>query len=90
MDNSNKSLDGLKTNPIIQLLASGSQNTVGQIITSISQEFDKINNQAINNALSSKYPFFLLKIINMILIFRWNFIYKYINIFIRKSKIRTS
>ncbi|CAF4358645.1 unnamed protein product, partial [Adineta steineri] len=33
----------LTTNPISQLLASGNQNIVAQVITSLSQQFNKIN-----------------------------------------------
>jgi hypothetical protein len=55
INNSNKSLNEIKNNPIIQLLSSGNQNTVGQAITSLSQELDKINNRTIDKALSSRY-----------------------------------
>jgi hypothetical protein len=47
--------DSLTTNPFIQLLASGNQNTVGQVLTSISQQFNKINSESLQNAVSSKY-----------------------------------
>jgi hypothetical protein len=57
--NNNKSLNEMKNNPIIQLLSSGNQNTVGQIMTSISQEFDKVNNQTTEKAISSKVCCFL-------------------------------
>ena len=50
---------GLANNPIVQLLASGNQNTVGQIITSISQQFNKMNNENVNNAVSSKLYFII-------------------------------
>jgi len=41
-------------NPILQTLSSGNQNLIGQIITSVSLEFNKINNQTIESAISSK------------------------------------
>jgi hypothetical protein len=41
-------------NPLVQLLSSGSQNTVGQVISSISQEFNKMNNENVDKAVSSK------------------------------------
>ena len=41
-------------NPIVQLLASGNQNTVGQVISSISQQFNKKNSESMNSAVSSK------------------------------------
>lgn len=40
-------------NPITQLLASGNQNTIGQVISSISQQFNTRNNESMNNAISS-------------------------------------
>ncbi len=45
----------LTTNPIVQLLSSGNQNTVGQILTSISQQFNKMNSESLETAVSSKY-----------------------------------
>jgi hypothetical protein len=42
---------------ILQLLVSGDMNTVGQIVTSISQVFNEMNNQTIKNAALSKYFF---------------------------------
>ncbi|CAF4247134.1 unnamed protein product, partial [Adineta steineri] len=46
----------LTTNPIIQLLASGNQNIIGQVITSLSQQFNNINNENINQAISNGVP----------------------------------
>jgi hypothetical protein len=51
-----KSLQSSTNNPIAQLLISGNQNTVGQIITSISQEFNKMNNEMIDKATSRGIP----------------------------------
>jgi hypothetical protein len=45
-------------NPIIQLLASENQNTVAQIITSLSQQFNKMNSESIENAVSSNNDFY--------------------------------
>ena len=42
-------------NPIVQLLASGNQNTVGQVISSISQQFNQKNTENMNNAISSNH-----------------------------------
>jgi hypothetical protein len=36
---------------IIELLSSGNQNTIGQIIISLSQQFNHINNQSLNKNL---------------------------------------
>ncbi|UJR21041.1 hypothetical protein I4U23_024141 [Adineta vaga] len=41
------------TNPLLQILASGNQNVVGQLITSLSQEFNKMNEANLDKALSS-------------------------------------
>ncbi|CAF3595141.1 unnamed protein product [Rotaria sp. Silwood1] len=41
------SSEEINNNPLIRLLASGNQNTMGQIITLISQEFNKMNIQNI-------------------------------------------
>jgi hypothetical protein len=49
------STNSLTTNPFIRLLSSGNQNTVGQILTSISQQFNKINIQSLQNAVCSEY-----------------------------------
>ena len=43
----------LTNNPIVQLLASGNQNTVGQVITSVSQQLNKMNTESIDQAVSS-------------------------------------
>jgi hypothetical protein len=41
-------------NSIVQLLKSGNQNTVGQVITSSSQQFNKMNSETIDTAVLSK------------------------------------
>ena len=43
----------LTTNPLARLLASGNQNTVAQLITSLSQHFNRIDEQNVADALSS-------------------------------------
>ena len=47
----------VNSNPIVRLLASGNQNTVGQVITSLSQQFNKKNRESIDYAVSSKLEF---------------------------------
>jgi len=44
----------LTNNPLVQILASGNQNTVGQVISSLSQVFNKINNQTVEHAVASE------------------------------------
>ena len=39
----------------VQMLAGGNQNTISQVVTSVSRQFNKINNQAIETAVASKY-----------------------------------
>ncbi len=48
------SSSGITNNPFIQILASGNQNTVNQVISSLSQDFNKINSQTVENAVASK------------------------------------
>jgi hypothetical protein len=55
MNTFQNSPDSLTTNPVVQLLSSGNQNTVGQILTSISQQFNQINKESLENAVSSKF-----------------------------------
>ena len=42
-------------NPLVQLLSSRNPDTVGQVISSISQQLNTMNNQAINQVISSRY-----------------------------------
>jgi hypothetical protein len=44
----------INTNQFIRLLASENQNIVGQVITSLSQQFNQMGNENVNNAVSSK------------------------------------
>lgn len=54
INNLQVSTSAANNNPIVQLLAGGNQNTVGQVIISVSQVFNKMNTQSIQNAVSSK------------------------------------
>ena len=56
MDAIQYSFDALSTNAIVQSLSSGNQNTVGQILTSLAQQFNQINAQSLNNAVSNGVP----------------------------------
>ncbi|CAF1035223.1 unnamed protein product [Adineta ricciae] len=47
---------GLTNNPIVQILASGNPNTVGQVISSLSQEFNRINGETVENAAANGVP----------------------------------
>jgi hypothetical protein len=47
--------NGATTNPIIRLLAGGNQNTVGQIITSVSQILNEMNSQIVETAVASEF-----------------------------------
>ena len=44
----------LTNNPLVQLLSSGNQNTVGQVVTSLSQYFNKMNSESVQSAVSSQ------------------------------------
>ena len=48
------STSALTSNPMVRLLSSGNQNTVAQLITSLSQYFNQIDGQNTVEALSSK------------------------------------
>lgn len=43
------------TNPLIMLLSSGNQNKVGQVISSVSQQLNTMNDQTTDEVISSKY-----------------------------------
>ena len=47
--------NGATTNGIIQLLAGGNQNTVGQAITSLSQVLNEMNNQNMQTAVAGEF-----------------------------------
>jgi len=49
------SSSSITSNPLVQLLSSGNQNTVGQVLTSISQQFNTMNSANVDKAASSKY-----------------------------------
>jgi len=49
------SLQNSTNNALIQMLSSGNQNRISQVITSISQQLNQINNQAIETAVASKF-----------------------------------
>jgi hypothetical protein len=53
INNLQVSTSAANNNPIVQLLTGGNQNTVGQVITSLSQVFNNMNTQSIQNAVSS-------------------------------------
>lgn len=48
------SLENLENNSMARLLVSGNQNTVGQIINSITQQSNQKNDANLNKAISSK------------------------------------
>ncbi len=57
------SSSAISTNPIFQLLASGNQNIVSQVITSLSQQFNKISSESLNTAVLGKSPDEIIKTI---------------------------
>ncbi|CAF1360361.1 unnamed protein product, partial [Adineta steineri] len=46
----------ITNNPIVRLLSSGNQNVVGQIMTSLSQEFNQMNSDNLDKAILSGIP----------------------------------
>ncbi|CAF4334891.1 unnamed protein product, partial [Adineta steineri] len=46
----------ITNNPIVRLLSSGNQNVVGQIMTALSQEFNQMNSENLDKAISSGIP----------------------------------
>ena len=56
IDSLQVSVSAANGNPIVQILTSGNQNAVGQVLVSLSQVFNKMNNESIQTAVSSKYP----------------------------------
>jgi hypothetical protein len=54
MDTLQNSPQALTSNALVQLLSSGTQNAVGQVITALSQQFNRISTQAVEDALSRK------------------------------------
>ena len=44
----------LNNNPLVQILSSGNQNAVGQILGSLSQQFNEVNTQALQTAADSE------------------------------------
>ncbi len=70
-------LQNPNNNSLIQLLANGDQNTVGQIITSLAQIFNEMNGEMIKNAALSKY--FFKSQNNDIFFYRWYSVNKYFN-----------
>jgi len=57
---------GNTSNPIVQLLASGNQNIVGQVLTSVSQQFNRMNEEIIDRAVSSQSRYHTLNTLMLI------------------------
>ena len=54
VDSIRSSSTEMSSNPLVQILSSGNQNKVGQVITSLSQQFNQINQQTQQNAIASE------------------------------------
>ncbi|CAF1525116.1 unnamed protein product, partial [Adineta ricciae] len=50
------SSEAILANPIIQLLASENQNFVGQLLTSVSKQFNQFNSENLDQAISNNIP----------------------------------
>jgi len=53
----------IAANPTLQLLASENQNIVGQVLSALSQQFNKVNSENLNTAVSGKSPDNIIKMI---------------------------
>ena len=49
---------GLTASPLVQLLSSGNQNLVSQVITAVSQQLNSLNTDSIDQATQSEHSFF--------------------------------
>lgn len=61
----------ITSDPMVQILASGNQNSISQIIQSLAQAFNQVNNQTIKNILASKYiryNFYFFLLLNIFLL----------------------
>ncbi|CAF1004007.1 unnamed protein product [Adineta steineri] len=56
IDKITNSSSTMTNDPIVRLLSSGNQNVVGQIMTSLSQEFNQMNSENLDQAISSGIP----------------------------------
>ena len=54
VDSLQNSTSGLTKNILTQILASGNQNAISQLINSLSEEFNQINDQTVENAVASE------------------------------------
>jgi len=57
IDSLQKSTNNSNNDTIFQLLTTGDQNTVGQIVSSITQVFHEMNDKIVKNAALSKFFF---------------------------------
>ena len=49
------SSNSLNANPLVRILSSGNQNAVGQVISSLAQQFNQINTDALRTAVESEF-----------------------------------
>ena len=61
----------MTTNPLVQRLASGNQNAVCQVISSLSQAFNQINDQTVSTAVASELLNDHVLFYVLIFVFRW-------------------
>jgi hypothetical protein len=87
IDSLQTSTNAANSNPIVQILTGGNQNVIGQVITALSQVFNKMNMESLNNAISSKSnPSILISDKNLGFFHRWCSCYQYFCFIIRRSK----
>lgn len=59
IDTFENSFESLSSNPMVQLLSSGNQNVVAQLVTSLCEQFNQRSNEALGEVVSSK-SFFIM------------------------------
>ena len=85
-----KSTSALASNPLIRLLSSGNQNTVAQLITSISQYFNQIDDQNTADAISSRRQCLKMSCVATQFSFRWRVFREYLCFVVNKCHLSTS
>ena len=91
VDQISSSPSALTSNPLVRLLSSGNQNTVAQLITSLSQHFNHIDEQNVADALSSIFGTLLSPCSKRVLppLSRWSALRQHLSIIAGKCHLST-
>lgn len=77
------------TNPLLQILSSGNQNILAQLLTSISQLLTQLNDDSVTTAILSKYVLITCRLMS-ISIFRWCTCIKHLYLLTSQSNLADS